>query len=102
MPSPFIKIYERGRHTPPPSLRPLSPVCGLASAQKIGEEAVGRSVQRIGRFARGAQQLEAFAEGFGHMVGLQGARLIEGGRAAQTRGEIIEIDEEIVPALLAG
>src|ERR1700716_3135863 len=36
------------------------------------------------------------------MFGLQGPRLIEGGRAAKRRRKIIEIDQEVVPALVAG
>src|SRR5271170_1823348 len=36
------------------------------------------------------------------MFRLQGARLIEGGRTAQARREIVEIDQKVIPALFAG
>src|ERR1700678_2821584 len=85
-----------------PASIPFYQVRRLAAAQQIREVTVAQPVERVGALAQGAEQLEAFAEGFRHMVGLQGARLIESGRAAQARCEIIEIDEKIVPALFAG
>src|SRR5882757_10325339 len=70
-------------------------------AQEVGEITVAQSIHRIGALAQRAKQLDALAEGLRHMFRLQGTRLIEGGRAAVRRGEIVEVDQKVVPTLLA-
>src|SRR6266403_4723975 len=68
----------------------------------MGEIAVAQPVERVRPLTQRPKQLDPFAESLRHMFGLQGARLIERGRAADRRGKIIEIDQEVIPAFFPG
>ena len=80
-------------------MRRLPP--GPPLAQQMSEIAVAQPVERVGSLPQRAKQLHPLAESFQHMLRLQRARLVEGGGAALGGREIIEIDQKIVPALLA-
>ena len=62
--------------------------------QQIGEVAVAQPIQRVRALAQRAEQLDALAERLRHVFRLQGARLIECGRAAMRGREIVEIDQK--------
>ena len=75
---------------------------GALLAQQMREVAVAQPIQRIGSLAQRAEQLGALAECLRHVLRLQRARLIERRHAAVRGREIVEVDQEIVPALFAG
>src|SRR6266403_2400088 len=64
--------------------------------------AVAQPIERVRPLAQGPKQLEPFAESFRHMLRLQGAGLIERGRAAERRCKLVEIDQEVIPARIPG
>src|SRR5260370_29700798 len=68
----------------------------------MGKIAVSQPIERVRPLTQRPKQLDPFAERFRHMFGLQGARLIERGRTAERRRKIIEIDQEVIPARIAG
>src|ERR1700689_485237 len=64
IPSPFINLDERGRDTPPPSLRPLLPRKDLfvGSRSTLGSEILRRAVRVVQVATDGGLRLQRFPE----------------------------------------
>src|SRR5271165_1488509 len=99
------RAYEYSART---RLAPLGPPrgrCKPAAAAGLVEQAreviVVQAIQRVGAMPQRPKQARPIAECLGDMLGFQCAGLIERRDAAELRGEIVEVDQEVGPAVLA-